>query len=106
MEERATAKSHEILFFNTLAFTVCFAAWMLNGVLITFLSSNQVFDWGPVELGWLMGVPVLTGSANPSLCWTDETGVALWSHESRLGQALHQPDPRLPLPPPNVAQPG
>ena len=35
---------------------------MLNGVLITFLSSNQVFDWGPVELGWLMGVPVLTGS--------------------------------------------
>jgi NNP family nitrate/nitrite transporter-like MFS transporter len=51
-----------MLFFNTTAFTVCFAAWMLNGVLITFLSSNQVFDWGPVELGWLMGVPVLTGS--------------------------------------------
>jgi len=51
-----------MLFFNTLAFTVCFAAWMLNGVLITFLSSNQLFDWGPVELGWLMGVPVLTGS--------------------------------------------
>jgi len=35
---------------------------MLNGVLITFLSSNQLFDWGPVELGWLMGVPVLAGS--------------------------------------------
>ena len=35
---------------------------MLNGVLVTFLSSNQVFDWGPVDLGWLMGVPVLTGS--------------------------------------------
>lgn len=62
MEARATAKSHKTLFFNTTAFTVCFAAWMLNGVLITFLSSNQVFDWGPVELGWLMGVPVLTGS--------------------------------------------
>ena len=51
-----------MLAFNTFAFTVCFAAWMLNGVLITFLSSNQLFDWGPVELGWLMGVPVLTGS--------------------------------------------
>jgi NNP family nitrate/nitrite transporter-like MFS transporter len=62
LEERATFKSHKTLFFNAFAFTVCFAAWMLNGVLITFLSSNQVFDWGPVELGWLMGVPVLTGS--------------------------------------------
>jgi NNP family nitrate/nitrite transporter-like MFS transporter len=62
LEKEATAKSHEMLFFNTLAFTVCFAAWMLNGVLITFLSSNQLYDWGPVELGWLMGVPVLTGS--------------------------------------------
>ncbi len=62
MESQATARSHKNLFFNTLAFTVCFAAWMLNGVLITFLSSNQVFDWGPVEFGWLMGVPVLTGS--------------------------------------------
>jgi len=35
---------------------------MLNGVLVTFLASNQVFDWGPVEIGWLMGIPVLTGS--------------------------------------------
>ena len=62
MQEIATRTSHKILFFNTLAFTVCFAAWMLNGVLITFLSTNDVFAWGPVELGWLMGVPVLTGS--------------------------------------------
>lgn len=35
---------------------------MLNGVLVTFLATNQVFDWGPVEIGWLMGIPVLTGS--------------------------------------------
>lgn len=35
---------------------------MLNGVLVTYLSENQVFDWGPVEIGWLMGIPVLTGS--------------------------------------------
>jgi len=54
--------AHKALFFNTLAFTVCFAAWMLNGVLVTFLVSNQVFDWGPVEIGWLMGIPVLTGA--------------------------------------------
>ncbi len=62
MEQIATLKSHRMLFFNTLAFTVCFAVWMLNGVLVTFLVSNQVFDWGPVKIGWLMGIPVLTGA--------------------------------------------
>ena len=62
MLEVATGKSHKILFLNTLAFTVCFAAWMFNGVLVTFLVDNQVFKWGPVEIGWLMGIPVLTGS--------------------------------------------
>jgi len=62
VEKVATAKSHKALFLNTTAFTVFFAIWMLNGVLVTFLASNQVFDWGPVEIGWLMGIPVLTGS--------------------------------------------
>jgi MFS transporter, NNP family, nitrate/nitrite transporter len=62
MLEVATWKSHKVLFLNTLAFTVCFAAWMFNGVLVTFLAENQVFKWGPVEIGWLMGIPVLTGS--------------------------------------------
>ena len=62
MEQVATAKSHRMLFFNTLAFTVCFAVWMLNGVLVTYLVNNQVFDWGPVRIGWLMGIPVLTGA--------------------------------------------
>ncbi len=62
MEETVTKKAHKILFFNTLAFTICFAAWMLNGVLVTFLVDNQVFDWGPIEIGWLLGIPVLTGA--------------------------------------------
>ena len=62
MEKVATAKSHKALFLNTTAFTVCFAVWMMNGVLVTFLASNQVFDWGPVEIGWLLGIPVLTGA--------------------------------------------
>ena len=51
-----------MLFLNTLAFTTCFAAWMLNGVLVTYLVDHQVFNWGPVEVGWLLGIPVLTGS--------------------------------------------
>ena len=57
MQEEATLQSHKALFLNTLAFTVCFAAWMMNGVLVTFLSANQVFDWGPVEIGWVRVVP-------------------------------------------------
>lgn len=44
MEAVVTAKAHRILALNTLAFTVCFACWMLNGVLVTFLAGNQVFD--------------------------------------------------------------
>ncbi len=62
MQKVANGTSHKILALNTLAFTVCFAAWMFNGVLVTFLVDNQVFKWGPVEIGWLMGIPVLTGS--------------------------------------------
>ena len=54
MEKVANAQSHKQLTLNTIAFTVCFAAWMMNGVLVTFLAANGVFDWGPVEIGWLM----------------------------------------------------
>ena len=51
-----------ILAINTLAFTICFAAWMMNGVLITFLVDNGVFAWDPSAMGWLIGIPVLTGA--------------------------------------------
>jgi NNP family nitrate/nitrite transporter-like MFS transporter len=51
-----------ILTINTFAFTVCFAVWMMNGVLVTFLVDNGVFRWTPSEMGWLIGIPVLTGS--------------------------------------------
>lgn len=57
-----TAVSNRILLLNTLAFTVCFAAWMINGVLVTFLVNNGVFQWSTVQIGWLLGVPVLVGS--------------------------------------------
>ena len=62
MQDATTWNSHRALALNTLAFTVCFAVWMMNGVLVTFLASNQVFDWSPIQVGWLMGIPVLTGS--------------------------------------------
>ena len=63
--ELTPAEKHQawwILTVNTFAFTICFAAWMMNGVLITFLVDNGVHDWGPSEMGWLIGIPVLTGA--------------------------------------------
>lgn len=54
--------AYKTLTLTTLAFTICFAVWMLNGVLVTFLTSNQVYDWSLSEVGFLIGLPVLTGS--------------------------------------------
>jgi MFS transporter, NNP family, nitrate/nitrite transporter len=63
MEKPASlAQSHKILFLNTLAFTVCFACWTLNGVLVTFLVDNGIFNWSVIQVGWLLGIPILTGS--------------------------------------------
>jgi NNP family nitrate/nitrite transporter-like MFS transporter len=55
-------KSYLVLGLDTLAFTACFALWMLNGVLVTYLVEAQVFNFDQVQIGWLMGIPVLTGS--------------------------------------------
>lgn len=55
-------KSYSVLAMNTIAFTVCFAVWMMNGVLVTFLVDNRVYDWDGSEMGWLIGIPVLTGA--------------------------------------------
>ncbi len=60
MTERG--KRISVLSMNTLAFTVCFAVWMMNGVLITFLVDNGVYDFDKAEMGWLIGIPVLTGA--------------------------------------------
>ena len=63
MESTASlSQSHKILFLNTLAFTICFACWTLNGVLVTFLVDNGIFKWSVVQVGWLLGIPILTGS--------------------------------------------
>jgi NNP family nitrate/nitrite transporter-like MFS transporter len=56
------SQSHRILFLNTLAFTVCFACWTLNGVLVTYLVDKGIFNWTIVETGWLLGIPILSGS--------------------------------------------
>ncbi|WP_026951420.1 MFS transporter [Algoriphagus mannitolivorans] len=62
MNEAIPSGSHRILILNTLAFTLCFAAWTFNGVMVTYLVDNGIFDWSQVQIGWLLGIPILTGS--------------------------------------------
>lgn len=60
VSERAVA--NRVLAMNTLAFTVCFAVWTMYGVLITFLVDQRVLELDKVQIGWLIGIPILTGS--------------------------------------------
>jgi len=55
-------RAYGALGLSTLAFTACFALWMQNGVLVTYLSEHGTFHFDEVEIGWLLGIPVLTGS--------------------------------------------
>ncbi len=55
-------KAIQVLTLNTVAFTVCFAVWTMNGVLVTYLIDQGVFAWDKAQIGWLIGIPVLTGS--------------------------------------------
>lgn len=60
MSERGKAVS--VLTMNTVAFTACFAVWMMYGVLVTFLVDNRLFEFDKAQMGWLIGIPVLSGS--------------------------------------------
>lgn len=62
MNESIPSGAHRVLFLNTLAFTLCFAAWTFNGVMVTYLVDNGIYNWSQVEIGWLLGIPILTGS--------------------------------------------
>lgn len=54
--------AYRILTLNTLAFIICFAAWMVYGVLVTFLVDHRIMHWDRAQVGWLIGTPVLTGA--------------------------------------------
>lgn len=56
------ALANRVLFMNTLAFTVCFAVWTMYGVLVTFLVDHHVVTLDKAQIGWLIGIPILTGS--------------------------------------------
>lgn len=60
MSDRGLA--NRVLFMNTLAFTICFAVWTMYGVLITFLVDSRYLVIDNAQIGWLIGIPILTGS--------------------------------------------
>lgn len=76
MEQKVTGLSYRMLLLNTVAFTVCFAVWMFNGVFVAFLVDNQIFKWNTVQIGWLLALPVLSGSILRlhGGIWTDKYG--------------------------------
>ena len=47
---------------STIAFGVCFAAWVINSVLVTHLVSAGIFRFSKTEIGWLFAAPILTGA--------------------------------------------
>lgn len=61
---------------STLAFTIAFMCWTMNGVLVTYLVDNSLFDWTDSQIGTLLGIPILTGSLTrlPVGIWTDKYG--------------------------------
>lgn len=55
-------KAYSVLSANTLAFAVCFAVWVMYGVLVAFLVDAKLFSFDKGQVGLLIGVPILTGS--------------------------------------------
>ncbi len=62
MPESRHARSALIM--STLAFTVCFACWVLNAVLVTFLVGIGELSFDETQVGWLLALPILTGAIN------------------------------------------
>ena len=60
--ERTSRMAWWILAINTFAFAICFAAWMMNGPLTTFLVDKGLFAWSRSQIGLLIALPVLTGA--------------------------------------------
>lgn len=60
MNERG--RPYRALLASAVAFTICFAAWTMYGVLVTFLVDKGVYRWSVSEMGLLIGIPVLTGA--------------------------------------------
>jgi NNP family nitrate/nitrite transporter-like MFS transporter len=50
------------LVMSTVSFAVCFACWVVNAVLITYLVSTGTYAFDEIQVGWLLALPILTGA--------------------------------------------
>ena len=67
-------KAYSVLFASTFAFTVCFAVWMMFGVI--GIPIRQTLGLNNTEFGLLTATPVLLGAVMrlPLGVWTDRFG--------------------------------
>ena len=74
MTTTQSGKALSTLIVSTLAFTVCFAIWMMFGVI--GIPIKQTLNLNATEFGLLAATPVLTGSLIrlPLGLWTDRYG--------------------------------
>lgn len=72
--ERHSRQAWSVLIASTLAFTVCFMAWMMFAVV--GIPIKQMLDLNATEFGLLTAMPVLSGSLIrvPLGIWTDKFG--------------------------------
>jgi NNP family nitrate/nitrite transporter-like MFS transporter len=73
-ERSRTYQQYSVLILSTLAFTVCFAVWMMFGVI--GIPIKQQLHLNETQFGILAATPVLTGSLIrlPLGMWTDKFG--------------------------------
>ena len=64
------------LVMSTFAFTVCFACWVINGVLVAYLVNNNIVAFSTSQTSWLLALPILTGAVSrvPLGLMTDRYG--------------------------------
>jgi hypothetical protein len=74
VETGRRAKQWQVAIVSTLAFTVCFAVWMMFGVI--GIPIKQTLGLNNTQFGLLTAIPVLTGSLIrlPLGMWTDKFG--------------------------------
>jgi NNP family nitrate/nitrite transporter-like MFS transporter len=75
-DEKAIPGAKAAMVMATVAFTTCFAAWVINAVLVSYLVATEVFTFDAGQVGWLLALPILTGAISrvPLGIMTDKYG--------------------------------
>ena len=70
------ARANRALFLTTFSYSMCFACWVINAMLISYLVQNAIFEFTTQQVGWLIATPILTGAISrvPLGILTDKHG--------------------------------